>query len=197
VIGRITMDAQITTFPTLSQDKDGGAHDLCVGPDNAIWYAWISSLNEPAKFTGRIGRVSSSGQVQEFTVPYAPGSISSGSDGALWYSQLAYSTSGDRAGTLATLKGSIGRISDAGVASELPIDPNTRIAQLVAGSDGAIWYTVDGDQTGAFGRITPSGGLKTFSTHGNARIALIAAVPGALWLFDDRNNLWHYRLPAS
>jgi virginiamycin B lyase len=197
VIGRITMDGQITTFPTLSQDKDGGAHDLCVGPDNAIWYAWISSLNEPAKFTGRIGRVSSSGQVKEFTVPYAPGSIASGSDGALWYSELAYSTSGDRVGTLATLKGSIGRISDAGVASELPIDPNTRIAQLVAGSDGAIWYTMDGDQTGAFGRIAPSGTVKTFSTHGNARIALMAAVPGALWLFDDRNNLWHYRLQMA
>jgi hypothetical protein len=55
---------------------------------------------------------------------------------------------------------------------------------------------VDGDLIGVFGRITASGGVKTYSTKGNAALGLIAAAPGALWLFDSRNNLWHYRLPA-
>jgi sugar lactone lactonase YvrE len=192
VIGRITMDGQITTFPTLSQGKDGGVHDFCVGPDQAIWYTWISSLNDPSKLTGRIGSISPSGQIQEFAVPYAPGSIVSGADGALWYSEFTPGAPGD---DLAR-KGFLGRITTSGVATELPIDPNVSIDQVAAGSDGAIWYVAYPDQTGAFGRIAPSGEVKMFSTGGNAQIYLIAAVSGALWLFDSRNNLWHYRLPA-
>jgi streptogramin lyase len=192
LIGRITMDGQITTFSTPSQSKDAGFQDFCVGPDNAIWYTWVDSFTDPSKVTGRIGRVSPSGQIQEFTVPYAPGSIASGADGALWYSEFASSSSGNDL----TRKGYIGRITTAGVASELPIDLNTGIGQLVAGSDGAIWYIPFPDQAGGFGRITPSGGVKKLSTGGNAQIDLFAAVPGALWLFDSRNNLWHYRLPA-
>ena len=196
VIGRITMDGQVTTFPTLSQSRDGGVLSICVGPDKAIWYAWVSSLNDPSKLTGRIGRVSLSGQIQEFTVPYGPESITSGSDGALWYGEFVLNTSGDGPVAVTTRKGSIGRITTAGAASELPIDPNTRVGGLAAGSDGAIWYTASGDQTGAFGRITPSGGVKKYSTGENAQIYLIASVPGALWLFDSRNNLWRYRLPV-
>jgi streptogramin lyase len=191
-IGRITLDGQFTTFSTPSQSRDAGVQDFCVGPDNAIWYTWVDSFGDLSKVTGRIGRVSPSGQIQVFTVPYAPGSIASGADGALWYSEFAHSATGD---DLAR-KGYIGRITTAGVASELPIDLNVSISQVATGSDGAIWYSVDGDQSGAFGRITPSGGVKKFTTGGNAQIYLIAAVPGALWLFDSRNNLWHYRLPA-
>jgi virginiamycin B lyase len=193
VVGRVTMDGHVTTFPTPSQSQDTGVLDLCVGPDNAIWYTWDNSLNDLTAITGRIGRISSSGQIQEFTVPYAPGIIATGSDGALWYNEFAPNSSGDN--NLAR-KGYIGRITTAGATSELPIDPKTSIGWLDAGSDGAIWYTVGGDQTGAFGRIMPSGEVKKFSTGGNARIDLIAAAPGALWLFDSRNNLWRYRLPA-
>jgi hypothetical protein len=193
VIGRVTMDGHVTTFPTPSQSKDTGVLDICVGPDNAIWYTWVNSLSDPTALTGRIGRISSTGQIQEFSVPYAPGIIATGSDGALWYNEFAPNSTGDS--NLAR-KGYIGRITTAGVASERPIGPKTSIGWLEAGSDGAMWFTADGDQTGAFGRITASGDVKSFSTNGNAAIGLIAAAPGALWLFDSRSNLWHYRLPA-
>jgi streptogramin lyase len=93
-------------------------------------------------------------------------------------------------------KGVIGHITTDGVVSELPIDPNLGADQLVAGSDGAIWFTVGQDETGKFGRITPGGGVKTFTTGGNSGLVKIAASPGALWLLDARNNLWHYRLPG-
>src|SRR5262245_60125590 len=98
-------------FPP-SQSKDAGVIDFCVGPDNAIWYAWVDSFSDLSKVTGRIGRVSPSGQIQEFTVPYGPRSIASGADGALWYSEYASSASGDNL----TRKGYIGRITTAGVA---------------------------------------------------------------------------------
>jgi virginiamycin B lyase len=191
VIGKITMDGHITTFPTLSQEKDGGVGYLCVGPDQAIWYAWSSSFNNPTKVTGRIGRVSLTGQVHEFAVPYATGALVSGSDGALWFSEWLANATGDG---LEPRKGYIGHITTAGVISEVPIDPSVSIDELVTGPDGAVWYPVFQDDTGRFGRVAPSGDAKTFTTGGNAAIVLITAAPGALWLLDARNTLWHYRL---
>ena len=191
VIGKITMDGHITTFPTLSQDKDSGVGYLCVGPDQAIWYAWSSSFNNPTIVTGRIGRVSLTGQVHEFAVPYAPVAIVCGSDGALWFSEWLANATGDG---MAPHKGYIGRITTAGVASEVPIDPSASVDQLVAGSDGSVWYSDFPDDTGRFGRVTPTGKGATFTTGGNAGIVLITAAPGALWLLDARNTLWRYRL---
>jgi virginiamycin B lyase len=195
LVGRVTTDGHITTFPSLSQGIDSTLLDLCLGPDNAIWYTWMSSLNNASTVTGRVGRISLSGQVQEFATPYAPFFIASGSDGALWYSEIIPNTSGDGQAPTVIRKGYIGRMTTAGVASELPIDPNLSIDRMIAGSDGAIWFTVGQDEAGKFGRITPSGEVKTFTTGGNFGIALIAAAPGALWLLDAQNNLWRYRLP--
>jgi streptogramin lyase len=191
LIGRIALDGSVSTFPTLSQSKGAGLLDICVGPDKAIWYTWARSHNDVTG-AGRIGRVSLSGQVKEFDVLASV--IASGSDGALWYSEIVPNTMGDMLGEMR--QGYIGRITTTGDASELPIDPSTRIRGIAAGSDGAIWYTVYGDDTGAFGRITSNGDVKTFSTGGSAQIVFIASAPGALWLFDSRNNLWHYRLPG-
>jgi hypothetical protein len=196
VIGQITSDGHTTTFTVLAQSAAGVLLDMCIGPDQALWYTWASSLSGSANVTGRIGRVAPSGQAQEFAVPYIPDSIASGADGALWYSEGVPGVNGDTPSALAHRTGYIGRITTAGAASELPIDPMEGVGQVATGSDGAIWYTVRQDQTGAFGRITPSGGIKTFATNGNAAISAIASAPGALWLLDARNNLWRYRLPA-
>jgi streptogramin lyase len=196
VIGRITLDGHITTVPILAQERDGLLLDMCIGPDQAIWYTGISSLSATATLTGRIGRVSPAGQAQEFAVPYAPNAIASGADGALWYSELVPNSGGDGQAPTLARQGYIGRITSAGVASELPLDPTDGVDQVAAGSDGAIWCTVRQDQTGVFRRTTPSGGVKTVSTGGGAKIRLIVAVAGALWLLDDRNTLWRYRLPG-
>jgi virginiamycin B lyase len=197
VYGKIASDGHITEYPY--QGSPGSIESLCVGPDKAIWYAVLDPVpvgSDYTHLTGHIVRVSSSGQVQEFAAPHGPNSIASGSDGALWFSE--YSEFIDTGGALTTVarKGVIGHITTAGVASEIPIDPNLGADQLVAGSEGAIWFTVDQDDTGKFGRITPSGGVKTFTTGGNSALVKIAAAPGALWLLDKRNNLWHYRLSA-
>jgi virginiamycin B lyase len=195
-IGRITTDGHITEYALPSHGGEGYIADLCVGADKAIWYTWIDShFDSIAK--GRIGRVSPMGQIQEFTVPHPAQSIASGTDGALWYDVSMTNTNGalENQNPLVAQKGSIGRITPSGAASELPVDPNVGIGQVSTGFDGTIWFTASGDQTGAFGRITPSGEVKKFSTGGDAEIMVIAAVPGALWLFDSRNNLWYYPLP--
>jgi streptogramin lyase len=197
VYGTIAPDGHVTEYPY--QGSPGSIENLCVGPDKAIWYAVLDPNDGTnlTHLTGRIVRQPISGQVQEFAVPHGPNSIASGSDGALWFSEYSEFVEGGN-GTIAPVswKGSIGHITTAGVVSELPIDPNLGVDQLVAGSDGAIWFTVGQDETGKFGRITPSGGVKIFTTGGNSGLVQIAAAPGALWLLDARNSLWHYRLPG-
>jgi virginiamycin B lyase len=194
--GEITPDGHLSAHPV--QTAPGIPQTLCVGPDQAIWRAVLDPLTaDRSHVSGRIERESPTGQIQEFTAPYAPHWIASGSDGALWFGEYStFAANGQGAITGVARKGVIGRITTAGVASEIPIDPHLGVGQLVSGSDGAIWFTVDQDEKGTFARITPSGKVTMFTTGGNAGIQWIAAAPGGLWLLDGRNALWHYQLSA-
>jgi virginiamycin B lyase len=193
VIGKIAPDGRITEYP--DHASEGSLGDLCVGPDKAIWYTLTDPVGaDSTRLTGHIVRMSLSGQTQEFAVPYAPRYIASGADGALWYSEFVPNPDGQAPS--ATRKGYIGRITTAGVASELPIDPSVGAEQVAAGSDGAIWFTISLDETGKFGRISPSGVMKTLTTGGNSGIVQIVAAPNTLWLLDEKNTLWRYRLPG-
>jgi streptogramin lyase len=192
-IGRITMDGRIIQYPIPAQDNGGALIDLCVGPDQMLWYTWNDASGNSAKLNGRIGRVSLSGQIQEFSVPYAPKFITSGKDGALWYSELA--TTGIAGDSAKARKGFLGRITTAGVASEIPIDPNASVFQIAAGSDGGIWYIVrDGDGR-ALSRVTANGGVKSFTTPATPPFHLIVAGSGVLWIADATNTLWRFDLP--
>jgi virginiamycin B lyase len=198
-VGKIAADGHITEYPTLSQSKDGRILGLCVGPDQAIWYTWYAPSSDATTLTGHIGRITPSGEIQEFAAPHAASSIISGSDGALWYSELVSVSAGQPA--VAPPKGYIGRITTAGVASEVPIDPNVSVDQIVGGADGAIWFITDldnTDETGGyrrFGRITPSGDVRTFAVAENSRIYFVAVGPSGLWVVDSNHVLWRYRLP--
>jgi virginiamycin B lyase len=199
-IGKIAADGHITEFPTLSQGKDGRILGLCIGPDQAIWYTWHAPASDATTLTGHIGRIAPSGEIQEFTVPQAAASIISGPDGALWYSEYGPVAAGQPA--VAPRKGYIGRITTAGVASDIPIDPNVSVDRIVGGADGAIWFMTDldnTDETGGyrrFGRITPSGDVKTFAVAENTRIDFAAVGPSGLWVVDSYHVLWRYRLPG-
>ena len=191
VYGKIAPDGHITEYPY--QGSPGNIESLCVGPDKAIWYAVLDQVpvgSDYTHLTGRIVRQPISGQVQEFAVPYGgPNAIASGSDGALWFSEYSeFASAGDGTYTPVIRKGFIGRITTAGVASEIPIDPSLGIDQLVAGSDGAIWFTVGQDETGKFGRITPSGGVKTFTTGRKLRASEDRGCSRRSVAADGRNN---------
>jgi virginiamycin B lyase len=198
IIGKLAPSGLVTAHPF--QASPSTVTGLSVGPDQAIWQAMVDPLGpELTHFAGRIVRVSPTGQAQEFAAPHPPNSITTGSDGALWFSEYSQITSEGAWGLLALFtgapqKGVIGRMTTAGAASELPIDPNIGVDQVVSGSDGAVWFTIDQDEAGKIGRITPSGKVTWFTTGGNSGITQIAAAPGALWLLDGRNTLWRYHL---
>jgi streptogramin lyase len=183
-LARMTTDGQISQYPAPGTD----VAFFCVGPDNAIWYTHDTVRS--------IGRLTSDGKVQEFTIPYYASWLTSGPDGALWYAESDPNTI-DKT-TLDPRLGSIGRITTAGVATELPIDPKVNPVTLATGADGAIWFLAlnPTDHTTSLGRVTPSGETKIIPIRGISQPGLLTAAPGALWLQDSANNtFWRYQLP--
>ena len=97
------------------------AFGICAGPDGNLWF----TEPEPNK----IGRITPSGTITEFSIPTAGSFVAhivAGPDGNLWFIE----------------RGGIGRITPAGLVTEFA--PPTANAQLdggiAAGPDGAIWF---------------------------------------------------------
>ena len=162
-----------------------------MGPDNAIWYAvFVTAVTDLTHLTGHIVRQPISGQVQEFAAPHGPNSIASGSDGALWFSEYSeFVTGGDR---------TIAPVSQQGV---IDTSPPLALCQTPDRSNLALisWppdrmahlgFTVGQMRQESLG-ASPSGGVKIFTTEQTRTES--RGRPGALWLLDARNNLWHYR----
>lgn len=59
-----------------------GLEDITSGPDGAVWFTEKS---------GHIGRVTSEGEIKEFTPPWksSPSSLTTGSDGNIWFTDNA------------------------------------------------------------------------------------------------------------
>jgi len=82
----------------------------------------------------------------EFPTPTAnsnPPGITTGPDGALWFTEY----------------NNIGRITTAGVITEFPLSPPDGPLGITTGPDGALWFS---DQTGSIGRITTAGVITEF-----------------------------------
>ncbi len=151
----------------VSNAKDGGDPQAIVaGPDGNVWFTEVF---------GKIGRITPSGQVTEFAAPPdLPGGIAAGPDGALWFNESP-------PGGAVTGPGFIGRITTDGKLStfSLPgfrnddaiIPGISSHSSLVAGPDGAIWFTnastvLDPSESGkgfaTIGRLTTDGTVKAF-----------------------------------
>jgi virginiamycin B lyase len=121
-------------------------YSIVLGPDGALWFT--------EQALGRIGRMSTNGDLQEFAIPNtsgvaqgeygspAPRYITTGPDGALWFTD-----GGDE---------SIGRITTAGEVSEYPIGaakPSSPQGIVTAG--GELWFAEAG--LDALGSVDPNG----------------------------------------
>jgi virginiamycin B lyase len=98
-IGRITTAGVITEFalPTAGS----GPSWLVTGPDGALWFteaAPVPTANNDLVFAGnKIGRITTSGAITEFTLPTAgsgPVVIAAGPDGAMWFTEATASKIG-------------------------------------------------------------------------------------------------------
>ncbi len=167
-IGRITTAGVVTEFalpavPPPAGSKPGTAStpamptSIAAGPDGALWFTGVP---------GELGRISTAGVVTEFAVPEIPppaGSspgtagtlatltaITAGPDGALWFTGVP---------------GEVGRITTAGVVTELAVSEGASstpatLTSITAGPDGALWFT---GAPGEVGRITTVGAVTQFA----------------------------------
>ena len=90
------------------------------------------------------------GAITEFDVPTpdaAPHGITTGPDGALWFTEQ--------------FAGKIGRITTAGAITEFTVPtPGSYPAAIVTGSDGALWFVEH--YTNKIGRITTAGAITEY-----------------------------------
>jgi streptogramin lyase len=206
--GVVRRDArgQVTSYDLASDEwEDDWASDIVRGPDGAIWFAttstvgridhsgrrrtwrlpgssfagaaataegsvWFSSDGGP----GRIWRVTPAGTLT--TIGFRTGraawtarGLAYGPDGAFW---LTLSTYGDGPDAIA-------RVTRQGRYRSWPIRRNTQPFRIVAGPDGALWFTEQG--AAAIGRITTAGEIEEFSLRHLVPSGILAGPDGALW----------------
>jgi len=140
--------ARVTQYELLPEDLFPFA--IAAGPERGPPEMWFSvGRGQPGaqvieqKLEPVVGRISFSGEIREFPLPYpsianVPYSLTAGNDGAMWYLR----------------QGAVGRISRDGQVTELSIDTGDfPVGEIVSGSDGNLWFTKT--DTGAGGVIGP------------------------------------------
>ncbi len=154
-----------------------GTLGITAGPDGNVWFT------EP--FAGRVGRITPSGTITEFSEgisPYTneygitqtpgPQGIASGPDGNVWFTEQR----ADR----------VARITPSGAVTEFSagITAGSGPGAIAPGPDGNLWFTEGGVNQVA--RITPAGVVTEFPTGGTQDYpADIAAGPdGNLWFTE-------------
>jgi uncharacterized repeat protein (TIGR01451 family) len=150
---------RFTEFPAGTYSTPLG---ITSGPDGDLWFAEFS--------LGKIGRMTPSGSLSEYDVPFdgrsVPTFITSGPDGNLWFSFGP---------------GSIGRITPQGVITEYPVPTPHLTKGITSGPDGNLWFTEG--SANKIGRITTSGAVTEFdlpAASGDAS-SITSGPDDALW----------------
>ena len=145
-------------------------YGIVAGPDGALWFT--------NQYSNSIGRITTGGAVTNFTGTgiSSPEDITMavGPDGALWFTN-DYGTY------------SIERMTTSGAVTNYT-DPSINYPQgIVAGPDGAMWFTNYGNNS--IGRISTSGVVTNYTGPGIGDPNQIVAGPdGALWFTNTANN---------
>ncbi|HUA21517.1 MAG TPA: PASTA domain-containing protein, partial [Bryobacteraceae bacterium] len=171
-IFRTNTSGGTSSYPVLTEGT--GVGGITPGSDGALWFT-ESDAN-------KIGRITTSGKVAEYPLPFVTGSddflkgITSGPDGALWFTE--------------TIANRIGRITLDGNISEYPIPTvNSEPVGIALGPDGALWFT---ESNGNIGRITTNAAITEYPTP-TAQAgpdAITVGPDGAMWFVEyDANKI--------
>ena len=181
----LTASPRVDTFavPILS----AGPGQIIDGPDGDLWYTGA---------TGTIDRITTAGQVTEFSLPMPSGGVTpniggltAGPDGAVWAVD-ASNNQLDRIahdGQIETYPLPAGQVeTEANGPGSIDSWP------IVAGADGNLWFATNSSTTttpGTIDRITPQGVITTFSLPlGDAGAESLAASPDGVWFTDPAAN---------
>jgi virginiamycin B lyase len=194
------------TVPTGSAQPEG----ITGGPDGALWF---TERNQD-----KIGRITTTGTITEFTIPAGAEGITAGLDGALWFAEGGSNKIGriTTAGTITEFQiptagsgpfliaagpdgalwftefnsNKIGQITTAGMFNEFAIPTaNSRPEGITAGPDGALWFTESAAAANKIGRITTAGTFNEFAIPtANSHPAGIAAGPDGTLWFTEQTG---------
>lgn len=128
MIGRYSFDGSVTTFEVPTSNS--GLRGITTGPDGNLWFI-ESAANQ-------IGRLTTSGNFTEYSVPSAGGSLSV-IDGKMWF----IPNSGNY----------FGRISTGGHYSQVAVPGYP--GGVTKGSNGRLWFSLQ--DTNAIGSMTANG----------------------------------------
>lgn len=190
-IGRITSGGKITQFP-IPGAGDYNAETITTGPDGVIWFTEVDQVYSAETVYGKIGRISSSGQITQYSLPTGiyPFGIMSGPDGALWFWEYEYARGDTKIARMTTN----GKVTNEYV---VPRD-GTVSGGPISGPDGALWFAEYYDDSGgqfkqAICRMTTSGQMTLYplsssdESQGMVLGGITAGPDGALW-FTETND---------
>jgi virginiamycin B lyase len=135
-IGKLNADGSITEF-AVPGGRSNHPAIITAGPQSGTSCTpnmWFSEDN-----SNKIGEIDQNGTITEYTIPdgsgvYEPFGITTGPDGALWFTGLNTSGGPDI----------IGRLSTAGDFTLFPLPDDMSPTNITTGPDGALWFTNSG-----------------------------------------------------
>ena len=182
-IGRMTPSGAATEFDVPFPARIASA--LAVGPDGNIWFAGYGS-QFPVGYFGVVGSITTAGdahQLQQLAVGI-PQDLTAGPDGGMWFT-VQIETS------LAALspRSTIGKIvhdtpNFLGYDEFLVPSSDSAPSAIVAGPDGAMWFT-DLSLPSRIGRITTSGAITELSTASTAG-GITGGPTGTVWFTEPQ-----------
>jgi virginiamycin B lyase len=188
--------AKSTTAGVVTQYSvdSGSPHNMggiCAGPDGNLWFTEVVNTNHtPPTFTGRVGKISTSGTVTLYTVTthsssFMLGGIVAGPDGNLWFT--------DETDNLIVVMTTGGTILHQYTVPTGGSDP----LSITQGPDGNLWFTeLMGDK---IARITTDGSITEFlvPTTGSDPYGITTGLDGNLWFTENIGNKVAFLNPSN
>ena len=198
-IGRMNTAGGVTDY-TLPSTANSGGYDITTGPDRVLWFTiteqtTITNTVAGARYTGSIGRMTTSGAFTKYTIPTAnirPAGITAGPDGALWFTESQETNVVTRSAAGFTTHytgGKVGRMTTSGAFTEYAIPTaNGAPGGITTGPDGALWFT---ERKGnKIGRVSTSGAFTEYAipTPNSDPDGITTGPDGALWFVEFSAN---------
>jgi streptogramin lyase len=178
VITRLTALGRLTTFALgRGHALPFSEHDLTVGPEGDLFFGELHASAGPLSIErSAIGRLSPDGGFAQFDLRGGGaevGSIVTGPGADLWFT-LRYPGASIRTGRW------VGKITPDGVVTRYRA--RGAPGPIVAGPDGAAWFTDADGERSALGRISPEGVVTYVPLPGFAPSSLAVGWDGSFWV---------------
>ena len=135
------------------------------GPDGNLWFTENARSN--------IGKITTNGDISEFSIPQNPIDITAGQDGNLWFTQ--------------SNSFQVGKISTGGSAEETSFMSTGTPVNITTAADGSIWFTQKIQDR--VGRIIPPNTFNELTPSGSFLLASpISSGPDSTVWFGQKNG---------